>query len=87
MQGSVKASAIWIISGIMILFYIANQWMSHEISKPPARIQNVTPLSNGMPDASSRSLNIPELPQEELAVKQHVKNSRPAAAAEKSDCM
>ena len=74
-----KPSTIWIIAGVLIMFYLVNHWMSREISQtaPPAQTQTVETPLNDAPENQTPALTIPGVPIEEKIVEQAPKTQAP----------
>lgn len=75
MQHSVKPSAVWIIVGVLIMFYLINHWMSREISPttPPKQTVEV-PLSDVVPEIQEPALlTIPGVPIDDKIVEPPIK--------------
>jgi hypothetical protein len=78
MQGSVKPSTIGIILGIIIFFFIANHWMSNEISRPPASNKTAIPVTDIAPGKTTETFSPASEPaQEDQVVEEPLNNTHP----------
>jgi hypothetical protein len=82
-----KPSAVWIIAGVLILFFLANHWMSCEISQtttaPPKQIVEA-PL-NIVPENKEQPLTIPGVPIDEKIVEPPVNTAKAPKAVEQEN--
>lgn len=78
-----KPSAVWIIAGVLIIFYLINHWMSCEINQttPAPPKQTVEAPVNIVPENKKQPLPFPGVPIDEKFVEPPVKAVKKPKAA------
>jgi|CXWL01.1.fsa_nt_gi hypothetical protein len=79
-----KPSAVWIIAGVLILFYLINHWMSCELSQPKPPKQTVEAPFIDVSEKQTPTLTIPGVPIDERIVKPEIKTPQAPKAVEKA---
>ena len=81
-----KPSAVWIIAGVLILFYLVNHWMSCEISEAPKPKQTVEiPVTTPVPENQAQTLTFPGVPIDEKIVEPPIKAVKAPKAVEQEN--